>query len=473
VLYIALINEFVYDVYGDKMKSSLTEAPISTLIKKIAIPASIGFLFNTLFNVVDTFFAGQISTEALSGLSVSFPIFFIIISIASGFGNGLTAVISNALGKKDMKLFHELIFNALILGVFFGLLFIFVLPYAVGPLFDIQGVSGIEKQFGMDYSVTIFYGAIFFIINFMFNAILSSQGNTKPFRNYLIIGFFLNIILDPLLIFGWLGLPALGTQGVALATIIVQAFGTCYMMYHVIRSESFSMELFKSSRLSFKKITSILFQSVPATLNLASIAIGAFIINYFVLLYGQETSVAAYGVALRIQQVALLPTIGLNFAVIALIGQNLGANKISRVFETNRYAMRYGVILAAITGLLIFILSEPLMSIFSSDPNVISIGSLYIKIDTIGFLSYVIMNILTSSLQGVKKPIYGLIIAFLRQLFPLLVFPLFAVTFGLGLEGVWYGIVFVNWIATFILLILYLRVFKKIKLNDIKRLESV
>jgi putative MATE family efflux protein len=455
------------------MKTSLTEAPVSKLIKKIAIPASIGFLFNTLFNVVDTYFAGQISTEALSGLSVSFPIFFIIISIASGFGNGLTALISNALGKKDMKLFHELIFNVLILGVFFGLLFIFVLPYAVGPLFDVQGVKGVEKQFGMDYSVTIFYGAIFFILNFMFNAILSSQGNTKPFRNYLIIGFFLNIILDPLLIFGWLGLPALGTQGVALATIIVQAFGTCYMMYHVIQSDSFSFSMFISSRFSLKKIGSILAQSVPATLNLASIAIGAFIINYFVLLYGRETSVAAYGVALRIQQVALLPTIGLNFAVIALIGQNLGANKISRVFEANRLAMKYGVILAAITGFLIFILAKPMMSIFSSDPDVIAIGSLYIRIDTIGFLSYVIMNILTSSLQGVKKPIYGLIIAFLRQLLPLLVFPLFAVTFGLGLEGVWYGIVFINWIATFILFILYVQVFKKIKEKDIQNIESV
>jgi Na+-driven multidrug efflux pump len=218
---------------------------------------------------------------------------------------------------------------------------------------------------------------------------------------------------------------------------------------------------------------SILSQSVPATLNLASIAIGAFIINYFVLLYGRETSVAAYGVALRIQQVALLPTIGLNFAVIALIGQNLGANKISRVFETNRLAMKYGVILAAITGFLIFILAKPMMSIFSSDPDVIAIGSLYIRIDTIGFLSYVIMNILTSSLQGVKKPIYGLIIAFLRQLFPLLVFPLFAVSFGLGLEGVWYGIVFINWIATFILFILYLQVFKKIKEKDIQNIENV
>lgn len=455
------------------MQTSLTEAPISKLIKKIAIPASIGFLFNTLFNVVDTFFAGQISTEALSGLSVSFPIFFIIISIASGFGNGLTALISNALGKKDVKLFHELIFNALILGVFFGLLFIFVLPYAVGPLFDIQGVKGIEKQYGMDYSVTIFYGAIFFIINFMFNAILSSQGNTKPFRNYLIIGFFLNVILDPLLIFGWLGLPALGTQGVALATIIVQAFGTCYMTYHVIHSNSFSMQMFKSSRFSLKKIGSILTQSVPATLNLASIAIGAFIINYFVLLYGRETSVAAYGVALRIQQVALLPTIGLNFAVIALIGQNLGANKIPRIFETNRLAMKYGVILAAITGSLIFILSKPLVSIFSSDPNVIAIGSLYIRIDTIGFLSYVIMNILTSSLQGVKKPVYGLIVAFMRQLFPLFIFPLFAITFGLGLEGVWYGVVFINWIATFILFILYLQVFKKIKQKDIQSVKNI
>jgi putative MATE family efflux protein len=448
------------------MQTSLLEAPISKLIKRIAIPASIGFLFNTLFNVVDTYFAGQISTEALSGLSVSFPIFFIIISIASGFGNGLTALISNALGKKDMKQFHQFILNAFVIGIIFGLLFIFVLPLAIEPLFNIQGVSGVEKTYGMDYAQTIFFGAIFFILNFMLNAILSSQGNTKPFRNYLIIGFFLNVILDPILIFGWLGLPALGTMGVALATIIVQAFGTIYLTYHVLKSESFQLEMLTSSTIRLSDMLSVLKQSIPATLNLASIAIGAFIINYYVLLYGQDISVAAYGVALRIQQVALLPTIGLNFAVIALIGQNFGANQIKRVFETNRLALLYGVILASITGILIFIFAAPLMSIFSNDQQVIDIGSLYIRIDTIGFLSYVIMNILTSSLQGIKKPLYGLLIAFLRQLFPLLVFPLFATTFGLGLEGVWYGIVFINWIATVLLYLLYVKVFKGIKKHD-------
>jgi len=448
------------------MKNNLIEAPISKLIKKIAIPASIGFLFNTLFNVVDTYFAGQISTEALSGLSVSFPIFFIIISIASGFGNGLTALVSNALGKKDLKLFHQLFLNALALGMLFGLLFIFIFPLIIEPLFDLQGVSGLERTFGLNYTKTIFFGAIFFIINFMLNAVLSSQGNTKPFRNYLVVGFFLNIVLDPMLIFGWFGLPRLETTGVALATIIVQAFGTIYLSYHAFKSDAFDMSLFTSSKLELSKIAAILKQSIPATLNLASIAIGAFIINYYVLQYGSEYAVGAYGVALRIQQVALLPTIGLNFAVIALIGQNYGANQISRVLETNRYALKYGIILASISGLLIFLFSEPLMRIFSSDPDVISIGSQYIKIDTIGFLTYVIMNIMTSALQGIKKPLYGLMIAFFRQLFPLLIFPLFAITFGFELLGVWYGIVAVNWLGTILLYFIYKKEFNTIKKHD-------
>ena len=142
-------------------KSDLTVGSISSHIKRIAIPTSIGFLFNTFFNVVDTIFAGQISTDALSGLTLSFPIFFIIIAIASGFGNGLTALISIALGKKEIHNFHKLILNAFLISGVFGLLFIFVLPNIISPLFEFAGASGVALQYGLDYTQTIFIGAVF------------------------------------------------------------------------------------------------------------------------------------------------------------------------------------------------------------------------------------------------------------------------------------------------------------------------
>jgi len=444
-------------------KSDLTVGSISSHIKRIAIPTSIGFLFNTLFNVVDTIFAGQISTDALSGLTLSFPIFFIIIAIASGFGNGLTALISVALGKKEIHDFHKLILNALLISGVFGLLFIFVLPNVISPLFEFAGASGVALQYGLDYTQTIFIGAIFFLLNFVFNAILSSQGNTKPFRNYLVIGFFLNLILDPLFILGWFGLPELGTQGVALATILVQAFGSLYMGYHVLKSELFNIKKMTFKDTSPKVMKDIFVQGIPSSLNLAAIAIGVFIINYYVLLYGGDVSVASYGAALRIQQVALLPSLGLNVAIITIIGQNLGANQFDRMNETKKTALKMGLFLVITGGLIVFIFAPQLMSIFNSNPDVISVGSRYLRIDTIGFVTYLIINVNTSVLQGIKKPLFALLIGIIRQLLPLIVFPLLSTTFQLGLDGVWIGIVVINWLATFILIFVANYIFKNIK----------
>lgn len=307
------------------MKSDMTKGSIGKHIRSIAIPASIGFLFNTLFNVVDTFYAGQLSTEALSGLTISFPVFIIILSIASGLGNGLSALMSNSIGKKDLNKFHSFILNGLFISLIFGFFLMILAPFIIPFLFNITGVKGESLEYGLQYTNTIFFGSLFFIFNFVLNSILQSQGNSKPFRNYLMLGFFLNLILDPMFIFGWFGLPKMGTAGVAIATIIVQAIGTIYLFYEVRKSELFDFKKFKSQKISLKRNLEILKQGIPAGLNLATIAIGIFIINFYVLKYGGVEGIAAYGSSIRIQQVALLPTIGLNFAIISIVGQNFGA----------------------------------------------------------------------------------------------------------------------------------------------------
>lgn len=444
------------------MKSDMTKGSIGKHIRSIAIPASIGFLFNTLFNVVDTFYAGQLSTEALSGLTISFPVFIIILSIASGLGNGLSALMSNSIGKKDLNKFHSFILNGLFISLIFGFFLMILAPFIIPFLFNITGVKGESLEYGLQYTNTIFFGSLFFIFNFVLNSILQSQGNSKPFRNYLMLGFFLNLILDPMFIFGWFGLPKMGTAGVAIATIIVQAIGTIYLFYEVRNSELFDFKKFKSQKISFKRNLEILKQGIPAGLNLATIAIGIFIINFYVLKYGGVEGIAAYGSSIRIQQVALLPTIGLNFAIISIVGQNFGAKKLDRVDKTKSKALKYGLIMATIGGLLLFVFAPNLVSIFDNNQNVINIGTTYLRIDTVGFLTYIILNVHISTLQGLKKPSYGLWIALFRQLTPIVVFPFLAEILKLNLNGVWIGIVTINWIATFIIIFITLKIQKEI-----------
>jgi putative MATE family efflux protein len=430
--------------------TDLTTGDLSLHIRRIAIPASIGFLFNTLFNVVDSFYAGQLGTDALAGLALSFPIFFLIIALSGGVGNGTSALTAIALGKRNDKEFHQLVLNATALAVVIGLVFGFAAPFTVAPLFQLIGASGEALRLGVDYTETIFFGTVFFTLNFAFNGMLSSQGNTKPFRNYLILGFFLNLILDPLFIFGWFGLPALGTAGVALATIVVQAIGSVYLAYKVSTSDAFDWAMLKASTLSWSTIKDLLRQGIPASLNSATIALGVFVINYFVLMYGGDTTIAAYGVSLRIEQLILLPTIGLNIAVLSIVGQSFGAGNLQRIQEVRALTTKYGVIIMAIGMAVVLLFAPYLIQVFDQTPAVVEAGVTYLRIATLVFIAYIPLNISVSVLQGIKRPNFAIYIGVFRQVLPFAVFYFLGTTLGYGIFGVWYGIVVVNWIAVII-----------------------
>jgi putative MATE family efflux protein len=430
--------------------SDLTVGNITKHLKRIAIPASVGFLFNTLFNVVDTIYAGRLSTDALAGLTLSFPIFFIIIAITAGLGNAISALASIALGQKNKVLFHQIIKNALILGVILSIIITILAPFITEPLFGLLGSNNLSRSLGIAYTNTIFLGSLFFVFNALFSGILSAQGQTKPYRNFLVIGFFMNLILDPLLIFGWFGLPRLGVIGVAIATVIVQMFGTVYLFYKVKSSSEFDLHLLKTSTVSMSSIKDILKQAIPSSLNMATIAIGIFIINYYVIKYGGTTAIAGYGAGVRIEQLALLPTLGLNIAVLTIVGQNYGANQFNRITEVLKKANLYGIIIMIIGAFIIFPFAPYMIQLFNQDPEVISQGARYLRIETLAFITYVILNICVSVLQGIKKPGFAIYIGIYRQGLPFVIFYWLGTTLNMGIDGVWWGIVLINWSAVLI-----------------------
>ena len=428
------------------MTTDLTQGKISHHIRTLAIPASIGMVFNTLYNVVDTFYSGKIGTDSMAGLAVSFPIFFLIIALSMGIGGGATALSSIAIGEKDYKTLHALIKNSLYLGLIVAIIIIIAAPTIGDTLFRISGATGNTLTEGSNYMDTLFYGSLFFILNFIFNGILSAQGDTKSYRNALIVGFFLNLILDPMFIYGWFFFPKLGTVGIALATVIVQVLTSSYLLYRVYKSPLFDFELFKSSSYSNQVIKDLLKQGVPTSLNMATIALGVFIVNFFVLRFSDSVTMAAYGAAMRIEQMALLPAMGLNSAALTITGQNYGAKLYHRIFELRKKALIIGVTIMVIGGLIIYPLAPVLIGIFNKDPAVVHAGTVYLRIEIFAFPTYVILGILLSIMQGIRKPGFAVYIGLYRQiLMPIPIFYLLAETLGFGVSGIWWGIVFLTW----------------------------
>ncbi|MGL5662291.1 MAG: MATE family efflux transporter [Cetobacterium sp.] len=437
----------------------LVNENLNTCIKKIAIPSSIGFLFNTLFNITDTYFTGFISVKALAGLSLSFPVFFILISLGSGMGMGLSALISNAIGEKDKDKGIELAKDGILVGILTGLFISIVGLKFNRQLFLLMGAGEKELLLGMEYTKWIFIGAVFFCLNSIFNGILVAQGNTKIYRNFLIVGFVANVILDPFFIF----ILKTTTDGVAIATVLIQLVGSIYLYFKVKKSPLISKQNYNIKTPSVKNIKDILNQGLPASFNMMTIAVGVFVINHYIQKVGGSSAIASYGISTRIEQLILLPAIGLNSAALSITGQNFGAKKFDRIREIFIKKMLYGIIIMTIGMLSISYLLPYLFSIFTKDLEVIEYGINYFSIEKFTFNSYILINICDAVLRGLKYPKFSVLIGIYRQfLMPILCFPIL-IKFFQGIQGIWIGILIINWSAGFLFLGYFVFIYKKIK----------
>ncbi len=431
-------------------KPDFTKGSISKHILYLAVPASIGMFFNTMYNVVDTYFAGKYSLDALAALSLSFPVFFLILAFSFGVGNGVSVLIANAEGEKKpdkSKIYIAQSFSfSLIISVFLTLIGILFLE----DVFIFLGAEGNYLKLALQYTNVIFLGSVFFVLMFLFNSILSALGDTRSFRNTLILGFFLNIFLSPWFLFGGFGLPAFGIAGIAYATILINVISILYMLHKICKRgllKYFQFKYLIPQKNIFREIAE---QGFPASLSMLTVAVGVFVITYYVGTYSKE-AVAAYGITTRIEQIALLPTVGLNTAVLTLVGQNNGAKKYERITEILSKSLKYGAFLIVIGTVFIFFGAEMLIKFFTDDLNVLEIGVENLKIVVFLAYAYVLIFIYTSALQGIKKPAFALWIGVYRQLvLPPLIFFLVAKVWQLEIVFIWWGIFLINWSAAII-----------------------
>lgn len=430
----------------------LVNDPIPKLVRHIAVPASIGFFFNTMYNIVDTYFAGRISTDALAAMAASFPIFFIIIALGSGIGQGTTALIANALGENKTEKGHHYTLQSVSFGI--GTAFILTLLglWSAPYLFRFLGAEERYLDLSLAYMNVVLLGTVAFLLQSILNSTLNALGDTKTFRNVLIAGFLMNCFLDPCFMYGWLGLPAMGIRGLAVATVLIQILGSGFMLYRVRHTRiwrGFHWRLFKPDPHMYREIA---IQGIPASLNMLTVALGIFVITWFIGRFSKE-GVAAYGIATRVEQIFLLPTIGLNISILSLTGQNNGARRYDRIREALNTTTRYGVVMTLISGVLIYFGGARFVDLFTDDNSVKAIGGQYLRVAAITLCAYVILFQTVFMLQGLKRPLYGLWVGLYRQLVgPGIVFWLLAFKLGWGLPGIWWGIFSVTWSAALFML---------------------
>ena len=418
---------------------------IKELIKKLAIPASVGTLFQTLYNIADTYFAGKISPEALSALTKSFPIYFIIIASSIGITVAGTSLIGNSIGEKNNKnasiYFCQLIFFSfliILLITFIGL------NYA-SDLFSIMGSTNEVINLGLQYTDIIFLGSFIFILVVALNSLLHAEGDTKTYRNALILSFFLNILLNPILIFGFYFIPALGMKGIAIATLIAQTVAFLIIFKKFLKSKLIKNILICCVIPKIFFFKNIFFKCMPIIISICGYSIASAIVFKYAGLSG-EYAAAGYGAGTKIEQVVLLPILGINTAIITIIAQNFGARNILRIKETYFQAIKYAFIIMIISSFIIYFGAEMITKLFSKDLEVVEFGKLYLEISAFVLPAYPIFFLSNGFFMALKKAENALIANICRNgIFPFVVFYT-AIYFNSDFsEFFWLWVIF-NWI---------------------------
>ena len=381
---------------------NLLKDEVSLLVRKLAVPASVGTLFQTLYTIVDTFYAGKISPEALSALSKSFPIYFLIIATSIGVTVAGTSLIGSSIGEKNEKNVLSYFGNVIIYSIIISVV-VSILGFAFGEkIFLLMNSSQEVTILGLEYINVIFLGTILFILVVALNSFLHAEGDTKTYRNVLIFSFFLNIILNPIFIFGFLFIPPLGITGIGIATLIAQFVSLLVILIKILNNQRIKQITLDHFKAKFFFLKNIFFQSMPITIAILGYSIAATIVFTYVGLFG-EYAVAGYGSATRIEQVVLLPILGINTAIISIIAQNIGAKYYDRVEQSYFTSIKYGLFIMLIAGVVIFISADIVPKFFSSNPDVIMHGSMYLKISAFILPAYPIFFLSNGFFMALKK----------------------------------------------------------------------
>ncbi len=433
-------------------KINLINEDIYKLFWKIALPSSIGTIFQNLYSIVDAIFAGRmISETALAAIGQTFPIYFIIIALGIGLSIATTSIIANSAGENNFNKASRVFCQSLIIAIVVGII-ISILGTNYGSTI-LKSINQNENTLVLsnDYMKIIYLGSVIILLLMVTNACLSALGDTKSYRNVLIFSFFLNIILNPILISGKIFnisiLDPMGITGIALATILSQLLGLIYLTFKISRTQIYYNFLKKFLLPNFKYLLEILFQGIPASIGLMMIALGSYILLYFVSFYGNN-AIAGFSSAGRYEQLLFLPLLGLSTAVTAIVGQNMGAQKPERILDTFNKAIITGITLLTIVSFILFLTADISMKLFTDDDEVLFYGSIYLKIWAVGFPAFPLFFIPNATFQGLKKATIVMYMAILRfVLIPIIVINLINNFIEVNYIYMFIGLVFMHWVV--------------------------
>ena len=463
----------MFNLTGQKSENKMGVMPVNKLLLSMAVPMIISMLVQALYHIVDTIFVSSLGQDALTALSLAFSLQNLMIAVAVGTGVGVNALLSKSLGAKEYDVANKAASNGIFLSICSALVFLVVGIFLTKPYFIMFGSSDMVVEYGSQY-LTICCGlSVGLFGQVMFERLLQATGRTMFSMTIQLIGAIINIILDPILIYGYFGLPALGVSGAAYATVIGQiiAFACGIYFNHRFNPEiNVKLSDIKPNGMIIGKIYSV---GIP---SICMGSIGSVMttgINQIVRLCGDvaETAQAVFGLYFKIQSFIFMPVFGLNNGMVPIIAYNFGARKRDRMIKTIKLSVLYAVIMM-IAGFLLFqLIPEQLLGIFNTGSegdmeNIIRVGVPALRRISVSFIFAGFCIVILSVFQALGHGVLSLITSLLRQLGVLLPVAFVIALTTRSLDLMWFAFPVAEIVAVTLSALFLAKVYK----SDIKNL---
>ena len=442
----------------EKNISDLGNKRIGPLLAKLAIPTTIGMLANSLYNIVDTIFIGRgVGTLAIAGIGIVFPIQLIIMAIAQLFGMGAASMVSRSLGKKDYGRAASIVGNSFIASFIFGTFAAIIIFILLNPILRVFGATENILPFARDYLSIVTFGFIFFPFLVSTNNLVRAEGDAKNAMIVMLVAIGVNIILDPIFIFGL----NMGIKGAAYATIIAQFCGFLYIiLYYILGRSSLNIRM-AHLRMKWAILKEMVSLGFASFIRQVSMSILLIVVNNSLGVYGGDIAIAVFSVVNRVVMFVMMPLFGIVAGVQPVIGFNYGANNMGRVKESLKTSVLATVVLGAVFFIIFMVIPSKIIGLFSTDTELINSGVFPLRMIVllIPFIGFQIIG--AAFFQSIGKARPSIVLSLSRQvlfLIPLiLLLPLL-----LGINGIWIAFPIADLLAILITGILIYREIRKI-----------
>ncbi len=435
--------------------------PIGKLLLKMGIPMIASMLVQALYNIVDSMYVSMINENALTAVSISYPMQNLVIAIGSGMCVGVNALLSRNLGEKNVKEANNIALNGILLAILSGIFIAILGLLVVKPFIAAQcvGASTEIYDYGVTYLGIVTTFSIFIQMELIFERLTTSTGRASYTMISQLVGAVTNIILDPVFIFGYFGLPVMGVAGAAIATVIGQALAALVsFILNMTKNKELTLS-FKGFRPSVKIIKNIYKIGIPSMVMMCIGSVMTFGMNIILTAFS-STATAVFGVYFKLNSMVFFPVFGLNNALVPIIAYNYGAMQKKRIRKAVRLAAIAGMAIMAIGVLLFWMIPDKLLLIFNANESMIEIGVHAFHIISLCFIPAGYCIILGSALQALGDAFLSMINSLTRQVIIILPVAYILSVIG-GLDAIWWSFPIAEVSSLTLMTLFYRRVYKK------------